>query len=289
MIRGEIDFPNGEHLWLLVSQVEHAHISGQFTQRSKEKFSAEVVEAITHHDDGWADWESAPRLNPEIGGPYSFTEMPLAEALPIWDASIAAARKIGPLGGFIVAGHFYNLLAESEHGKEPAAIAWLAAKRKFRTAWLDEWVRLNSANTLAGAKEAQHQLFLADLFSLWLCCDCPIADQVTGDDAGMLEQTAMKERTKNLLGEFEVFRRGIRAAAHNTAKSAGSARLGRVALIRIRLISNRSRCGLMADVVPVAQYANWQELKAASRPMELRWRLIPPVPPSSEPAARLTE
>src|SRR5262249_9511872 len=133
------------------------------------------VEAITHHDDGWAEWEAAPKINPQVGGPYSFVEMPLPEALVIWDGSIAAARKFGPLAGFMVAGHFYNLLSDSEHSGQPAAIAWLAAKRKARTAWLDEWTRANPGNTVDKAKHAQNQLLVADLFSLWLCCDAAAA------------------------------------------------------------------------------------------------------------------
>jgi hypothetical protein len=280
MIRREIEFPDCEKLWLLVSQVEHAHISGKLTQHSKEKFSTEVVEAITHHDDGWSEWETAPRLKPEIGGPYSFTEMPLAEALLIWDESIAAARKLGPLGGFIVAGHFYNLLAESEHGKEPAAIAWLAAKRKFRTAWLDEWVRLSPANTLDVAKQAQHQLFLTDLFSLWLCCDCPIADEVIGDGASLLEQSAMKQRTKKLLGQFNFSVVGF-GRRHVTLQNPLEALAWVVTVDPYPFAIEPLSLRLMADVVPVAHYANWQELKAASRPMEVHWRLIPPVQPGA--------
>ena len=92
-------------------------------------------------------------MNPEIGGPYSFLEMPLAESLTIWDGSIAAARKFGPLAGWIVAGHFYNLLADSDHANEPPAIAWLTAKRKVRTTWLDEWIRADPSHT-SGIREA---------------------------------------------------------------------------------------------------------------------------------------
>src|SRR5215213_7360998 len=157
MIRREIELTEGEKLWLLVSQVDHAHISGELTNQDSRGFSHEVVEAIRHHDDGWAQWEAAPRMNPEVGGPFSFLEMPLTEALAIWDNSTAAARQFGPLAGFIVAGHFYNLLNDSDHAKDAAAVAWLAAKRKSRTAWLDEWARADPTHTLDDAKRAQDQ------------------------------------------------------------------------------------------------------------------------------------
>lgn len=272
MIRREIEFADGERLWLLVSQVAHAHISGKLTQLWRQPFSSEVVEAITHHDDGWTEWEAAPKLNPEIGAPYSFLEMPLAEALVIWDNSIAAARKFGPLAGFIVAGHFYNLLSESDHAQEPGAIAWLAAKRKFRTAWLDEWARTNPGVSLDESKRAQQQLMIADLFSLWLCCDCPIS----GEDASILEQSAMKLRTEKLLGQFHFTPVGF-GRRHPTPENLLEAMAWVVAVDPYPFGAEPLSLSLMAEVVPVAKYANWQEMKAASRPMELRWRLMPPV------------
>lgn len=272
MIRREIEFPDGEKLWLLISQVAHAHISGQVTKNLKEHFPHEVIEAITHHDDGWADWETSPRLNPETGAPYSFLEMPLTEALPIWDNSINAARKFGPLAGFIVAGHFYNLLSESDHAQDPDAISWLASKRKFRTAWLDEWTRSTPGASLDEPKRAQHQLMIADLFSLWLCCDCPIS----GEDASILDKSAMKLRTEKLLGQFHFTPVGF-GRRHPTPDNSLEAMAWVVAIDPYPFGAEPLSLSLPAEVVPVAKYLNWQELKAASRPMELRWRLMPPV------------
>src|SRR6187401_2881008 len=125
MIRREIKPNDKSTIWLLVSQVEHAQISGELVRNWRDEFSPDVAEAITHHDDGWAEWESEPKMNAVIGAPYSFLEMPLAESLVIWDRSIVSARKFGPLAGYIVAGHFYNLLADSDHANEPATVAWL--------------------------------------------------------------------------------------------------------------------------------------------------------------------
>src|SRR6187200_2267627 len=110
MIRRELKLTDNSTIWLLVSQVEHARMSGELVRDWREAFSPDVVDAIAHHDDGWAAWEDEPKLDPARGAPYSFLEMPLAESLSIWDKSIAAARAFGPLGGWIVAGHFYNLL-----------------------------------------------------------------------------------------------------------------------------------------------------------------------------------
>ena len=189
----------------------------------------------------------------------------------IWDASIAAARQIGPLAAFIVAGHFYNLLSESDHAGQPSAIGWLAAKRKARTAWLDEWTRQNPAHTLDFAKRAQHQLLVADVFSLWLCCDCPL----TGAGAGALEESAMKGRTEKLLDRYHFTVAGV-GRRHPTFENPLEALAWVVAVDPYSFRNSPLSLSLMASVAPVKHYATWAELKAASRPIELRWRLIPP-------------
>jgi hypothetical protein len=275
MIRREIELEEGERLWLLISQVEHARISGELTRQLANAPSHEVVEAITHHDDGWAEWEVAPKLNPEIGAPYSFTEMPLTEALVIWDGSIAAARKFGPLAGFMVAGHFYSLLSNSEQAGQAAAVAWLAAKRKARTAWLDEWLRANPTHTLDQAKRAQHQLLMADLFSLWLCCDAPLA----GDAATVQEDSPIKRRAATLMSEYQFSMIGS-GRRHATPDNMTEALAWVIAVEPYAFAPSPLSLSLNAEFVPVAHYQRWQDLKVASRPMELRWRLMPPVPPS---------
>jgi hypothetical protein len=271
MIRREIEISDNEKLWLLISQVDHAHISGELTAQSTDSFSEEVVEAVTHHDDGWAQWETAARINPEVGGPYSFLEMPLAEALPIWDGSIESARRFGPLAGFIVAGHFYNLLSESDHAKESAAVAWLAAKRKVRTAWLDEWARADPSHTLEEAKRAQQQLLLADLFSLWLCCDAPVA----GEPSTLLEQSSMKLRTETLLSRFKCTTIGF-GRRHPTLENPLEAMAWIIGVEPYPFRTAPLSMAISGQLVPVARYQSWADVQSAARTVEIRWRLMPP-------------
>lgn len=269
MIRREIDFPDSERSWLLVSQVDHARVSGEIARHWHEEFSPDAIDAITHHDDGWAAWEAAPKMNPEIGAPYSFLEMPLAESLVIWDNSIATARQFGPLAGYIVAGHFYNLLSESDHAHEPPAIAWLMAKRKVRTAWLDEWVRADPAHTLDYAKRAQQMLLIADLFSLWLCCECPIA----GQSGNILEQSIMKLRTNTLLSQFDLQVAGF-GRRHPTPENAAEALAWVIGVDPYPFMTSPLPLSAAAVWAPATRYAAWREMTAVSRPIELRWRLI---------------
>jgi hypothetical protein len=270
MIRREIQLAEDDRRWLLISQVDHAHVSGELTRHWNKRFSKEVVEGISHHDDGWAGWEAAPKINPTVGGPYSFLEMPLEESLVIWDGSIAAAQQVGPLAGFIVAGHFYNLLNESEQAGHPAAVAWLAAKRKSRTAWLDEWVRLSSDHTMEDAKRAQDQLLTADLFSLWMCCDAPVG----GEAGDVLQRSPMKPRLDQLLDQFKFSSVGF-GRRRPTLENPLEALAWIVGLEPWPFDANPLSLVVMGESAPVAKYENWPALKAVSQPVELRWRLIP--------------
>jgi hypothetical protein len=270
MIRREITLPDGTKLWLLISQVEHARVSGELARHWQDEFTPDVIDAITHHDDGWATWETEPRLNQEVGAPYSFLEMPLAEALTIWDKSIASARQFGPLAGYIVAGHFYNLLNDSDHAQDGIAVAWLTAQRKVRTAWLDEWFRADRSHTLDGAKRAQHMLQLADLFSLWLCCGCPIS----GENEIHRDQSLLKLPIDNLFGRFR-FVSPVCTNGHTSA-GVGIAKLDwKVPVEPYPFRNTPLSLSAMSVAAPVVRYPTWQGFQAVSRPIELRWRFIP--------------
>jgi hypothetical protein len=272
MIRRELKLSDGTAIWLLISQVEHARVSGELTRHWHEEFTPEVVNGITHHDDGWADWEAVPKLNPKVGGPYSFLEMPLTDALVIWDNSIVASRKFGRLAGWIVAGHFYNLLADSDHANEPAAISWLTAQRKFRTTWLAGWIRDDPSHTLEYAKRSQQMLLTADLFSLWLCCDCPIDEK----NANVLGQSAMKLRIGSLLEQFRFV-----SPECTIRESVSKKRVeGLSWIVPVEPFPFKTQplsLTAKATAAPVSQYASWQEIKAASWPVELAWQLVPAV------------
>jgi hypothetical protein len=269
MIRREITPADGEKLWLLISQVDHAHVSGELARNWREEFTPEVIDAITHHDDGWAAWEAEPKLNPEISAPFSFLEMPVAAALVIWDHSIAAAEKFGPLAAYVVAGHFYNLLSNSENAKDPLAVAWLTAKRKYRTVWLDEWIRADPSHTLESAKRAQHMLLVADLFSLWLCCDCPTG----AEKKSILGESTMKLQTDTLFNQFQ-----FSVPEHAINKSPDGERIESldwtVGVYPYPFKVAPLALAAPAMAAPAVRYGSWRELKAAGWTVQLGWRLV---------------
>ena len=145
MIRRDWTAPDGTSRWLLISQIEHAHLAGQLaTHWALEPFAPiaarpEVIAAIVHHDDGWAQWEKSPAVDPNIGRPLSFMEMPLTESLAVWSESSARAAALGNLASSMVANHFISRLLRSSTAKTDPARAWIAAMRTRQANSLAAW------------------------------------------------------------------------------------------------------------------------------------------------------
>jgi len=183
MIRREIQLVDQPVQWLLISQVEHARISGLLAAHCLPRdftapLSAELLEAVIHHDDGWAAWEAKPPLDAEHHRPPSFRELPLELSLPIWTASIEAAAASGPLAARIVSEHFLALLKASDKPPAPSASAWQQSIAAKSVEWLASWQAINpKSHTPALAEQALRWLQLLDVMSLWLCSVCPGAGE----------------------------------------------------------------------------------------------------------------
>lgn len=176
MIRRDWTAPDGTARWLLISQIEHAHLAGQLAAHwALEPFAPiaerpEVIAAIVHHDDGWAQWEKSPAVEPDLGRPLSFMEMPLTESLAIWGESSDRAAALGNLAGSMVASHFIGRLLQSSMAKTDPARAWIAAMRSRQADWLAAWQADDPANNrpeLASLAVTYMRMF--DTLSLWFC------------------------------------------------------------------------------------------------------------------------
>ena len=165
--------------WILLSQVDHALLAGQLAEtwgrEPLEPLSAELAAAISHHDDGWSDWERRPKVDPLEGRPIAFTEMDLAEARNIWRGSIAAAQRIGPLAAHSVAGHFSAILSwygswKSDPQRRPLALDFLAEQQRNMQAWSAAWLAADPPNhTPDDLARGLAYLQMFDALSLWLC------------------------------------------------------------------------------------------------------------------------
>ena len=182
MIRRDWTETDGSRQWLLIDQIKHAGLAGQLaeTWRGEAHCSleprGEILQAVIHHDDGWALWDSAPGIDANTGMPSNFNEMLLGESLAIWRHSITAAQRWGNLAAYAVAGHFCALLRRFDSWQKSPAKEQLA--RKFLDyydrqmgVWLAGWQphdQTEDPEVIAERGVAWLQFF--DALSLWFCC-----------------------------------------------------------------------------------------------------------------------
>lgn len=246
--------------WILISQVEHARLSGALAEAWGDPPFApleprdEIVAAVYHHDDGWSAWEVAPKVDTQSGSPLDFTEMPLADSLAIWRESIAAVEKISPLAAYMVSGHFSALLRRfSSRWKADVTASALADKFLDQEAERQaHWIELRSAGRDRDVYHAQAERALAslqmfDALSLWFCC-APRAEPETVEPPG---------------GPMVVFRPA--ASAY------------RIEVSPWPFVASRLELSAVGRAIGIAQYANPSDLAtAAAKPVTLRWELVPP-------------
>jgi hypothetical protein len=92
----------------LVRQPDHAAMGAQIARawRRPSGFDAPlwqaVIDAVEHHDDGWAESEKLPLLDDD-GRPLDFKTMPTQTHTIIWRRSVTAARQRDAVTGLFVA------------------------------------------------------------------------------------------------------------------------------------------------------------------------------------------
>jgi len=181
MIRRETTRDDGTPTWVLISQIEHARVSGELTQdwgrapATPLPFADVAVPTIFHHDDGWDVWEHEPAIDPSTGRPRDFTEMPNEDAHAIWRRSIDSVSPWGPLAQYMVAQHFMRLRRWGDETNESDVQAFLNEYDQRCARWLDEWKlqapSIGASQTHArAAEQAVDFLQTFDALSLILCC-----------------------------------------------------------------------------------------------------------------------
>lgn len=188
MIRRNAPRRKTPYEWLLISQNDHAELSYRLAcawcaPRIYDLFpdtphptAEELLQAIRLHDRGWGSWDGSPGLDPDHGRPYSFTEMPPADAQAIWTRSIDACGAVGPLAGWSVASHFLALHDNSDGPDAPLWHEWLARENQRRDRWLRGWLARDSRHTQPQAEHCLSLLQTFDWLSLWLCCVAPLGE-----------------------------------------------------------------------------------------------------------------
>lgn len=217
MLRRDLPLADCPERWLLISQVEHARISGELAREWGNAFIPQVLNpagnthpalqaareewlvAVHCHDDGWAGLEGDPPIDPVLGHPYSFLDVPREDSLRVWSDSIQLARRHGPLAGWTVAAHFMTLLRESDDADTRRARHWLEGTEREAGEWLAAWKRESSLYDDRIAQEALAGIQAFDWLSLWLCLEAPAVENDKVPSSRRFDQGLFAERPIELV------------------------------------------------------------------------------------------
>jgi Protein of unknown function (DUF3891) len=104
--------------WQVVMQTDHADLSAAFARAWATPLSRSLVTATERHDDGWAVWEQAPRVD-ESGKPINFLEVDVRSHLAFYRAGIAAITEQDADAGLLVSMHGAGIYRQ-RYGLDPA-------------------------------------------------------------------------------------------------------------------------------------------------------------------------
>ncbi len=165
-----------------VTQPDHAHLSGMiaagFDRRRFPELTADVVEAIGLHDEGWEVFDgSAPEPSPQTfqdGHAVPFIAIPPDQFLRAWGRSIGKAELVSALAGLVVSRHFQSL-GRFGLAKFEAQPAECSKVRQFLSDEQAREQRLLSQRSVGPEvlERLVAMLQFCDLLSLHLCSNAP--------------------------------------------------------------------------------------------------------------------
>ena len=140
----------------LITQIDHARVAAQLARRwggglfECPNPPEPVRLAVTYHDEGWLEWDGAPRVHPTTGRPYDFLAMPVDEHLAIYERCIERTAAHHPYAGLLVSlhgsglyrrryGHMPTLQYKDVDAADQAAVdRFLARQQGFQEALLEQ-------------------------------------------------------------------------------------------------------------------------------------------------------
>jgi len=166
------------HSYLLVSQPDHAQLSGEvaahFVSPHFPRLSREAIEAIAVHDSGWKRFPGETEGEPALtltGKPRSFIEFEPDQFVQAWRGSIEHAAELSSLGGMLVSRHFSALarfaISRLQGEAKTDVLTGFLAAEEHRHAVLSRDCRCSPGEVEEGLAALQ----FCDLLSLALCCE----------------------------------------------------------------------------------------------------------------------
>ena len=165
--------------WQVVLQTDHADLSAAFARAWQEQGPnhASLVVAAERHDDGWAVWEQAPRVDAN-GTPVNFLDVDVRSHLAFYRAGIAAIAEQDPDAGLLVSMHGAGIY-RGRYGLDPGLSLTRAPELQRE---VDAFVAEQEA-TFGGGPAERHDdyalLQVYDRLSLYFC----MRDVEAGEEA----------------------------------------------------------------------------------------------------------
>ncbi len=136
-----------------------------------------LLDAATHHDDGWSELDDRPVYNAEAGRPAHFLEVPLPDTVAPYGRGVDRVYARSPHAGALVSMHWAGLyrtrwgLVDAEPVGHPAAANVVAEQeRRWVGALGEAWGLRGRRSTFeAQTWHAYEVLQALDFFSLALC------------------------------------------------------------------------------------------------------------------------
>jgi hypothetical protein len=155
--------------WQIVMQTDHADLSAACARAWREQgpHHESLVVAAERHDDGWAVWEQAPRVDGD-GKPVNFLEVDVRSHLAFYRAGIAAITEQDADAGLLVSMHGAGIY-RGRYGLDPGLGLARAAEVEGD---VDAFVADQEAKFGGdpGERRADYDLLqFYDRFSLYFC------------------------------------------------------------------------------------------------------------------------
>jgi hypothetical protein len=188
----------------LIRQTEHARLCGEMARSwGNEQFAPvepldRVAWAAAEHDNGWAEWEEAPRLNAKTGRPYSYADIPIDQHREIYRRGIGRAIAHDRYVGLLVSLHGSLLYSRFRSG-QPGAQDFLEEQQSVQRRLMDEMRTDPAVRSFCEEPRLSTNrdlVFGWDTLSLFLCHGTAWADQLElpGDYHGRRVRVAVARR-----------------------------------------------------------------------------------------------
>jgi hypothetical protein len=154
----------------LITQPDHAHLAGAIMQHSVALAGhprrTSILLAITEHDNGWTEPDSAPLIDPATGIPLDFISAPNAVRQGVWPRGVARLAH-DPWAAALVAQH--SLAIFDRYRRDSDWAGFFAEMETMRSAMLNAGPVLPDRPMMDHLTADYRFVGLGDVISLTFC------------------------------------------------------------------------------------------------------------------------